>query len=215
MAHRYHREPHRSAGFRAFLVGGALLGTLGAAAATAAGVEQPAPLREEARTFLNHGQDYARNHQWGAAVALYRDAIDMDPRQAEAHLELGVALAQQDRPRASAQALKRATELRPDSAKAFYNLGVAYAHSGEIQKEMEAYREAIRLDPEHISAHYNLGTAHWGEGRDGEASREFYEAGKLYQEAGHPRMARQMLQLIQEIAPESEYRNRLERVMEE
>ncbi|MFP4560391.1 MAG: tetratricopeptide repeat protein [Thiohalorhabdus sp.] len=215
MAHRYRRDPRRGKGLQAYLMGGALLGTLGVSTAPAAGDGEPSPLPEEARNLLGHGQEYARNHQWRAAIALYRDAIDMDPRQADAHLELGVALAQEDRPRASARALKRATELRPDSAKAFYNLGVAYAHSGETRKEMEAYREAIRLDPEHISAHYNLGTAHWGEGRDGKASREFYEAGKLYQEAGHPRMARQMLQLIREIAPDSEYRGRLERVVEE
>lgn len=183
----------------------------GALAATVEGVA-PA-FREEARSLIDQGRDYARDRQWQAAIALYRNAIDINPRLADAHFLLGVAFAQQDRSRDSVRALKRATELDPESARAFYNLGVAYAYTGEPEKEMAAYRKAIRLDPDHISAHYNLATAYWARGEDGKACRKLYEAGKLYQEAGHSRQAREMLHLIQRIAPESEYRNRLAKVV--
>ncbi|MFA9461495.1 tetratricopeptide repeat protein [Thiohalorhabdus sp. Cl-TMA] len=168
-------------------------------------------LREEARTFLHRGRDYAENEQWQAAIALYRNAIDINPRLADAHFLLGVAFAQQDRPRDSVRALKRAVQLDPQSASAFYNLGVAYAYTGDMEKEMDAYKEAIRLDPKHISAHYNLATAYWAKGRDQEACRNLYEAGRLYDRAGNPKQAREMLYLIQRIAPESEYRSRLQK----
>jgi len=202
------RHAARGAATLAFLL---LARQGGALAATAEGAD-PA-FREEAQALLDQGRGYARDRQWQAAIALYRNAIDINPRLADAHFLLGVAFARQDRSRDSVRALKRATELDPESARAYYNLGVAYAYTGEPEKEMAAYRQAIRLDPEHISAHYNLATAYWARGEDDKACRKLYEAGKLYQEAGHPRQAREMLHLIQRIAPESEYRHRLARAV--
>ena len=186
----------------------ALLTAVGAARVDAA--PQPAAgTANEARLFLDHGQTYARDGQWRAAIALYKNALDINPRLADAHFLLGVALAQQDRPRASVRALEKAAKLRPDSARTYYNLGVAYARTGALAKEIASYKRALRLDPAHTSAHYNLATAYWAQGRDEAASKELFTAGRLYHNAGHTAQAREMLHLIQRIAPESAYAAKL------
>ena len=170
-------------------------------------------LTTEARGFLENGQTFARDGQWRAAIALYKNALDINPRLADAHFLLGVAYYQDDDPSSAVSALRRASELNPRSARTFYNLGVAYAGTGDKAKEMAAYRQALKLDPGHISAHYNLGTAYWAQGKDGLACAKLYRAGLLYKEAGHPNEARQMLNLIQRIQPDSGYRQQLAKVI--
>ncbi|MEF8794234.1 tetratricopeptide repeat protein, partial [Thiohalorhabdus sp.] len=134
-------------------------------------------LTTEARNFLQQGQTFARDGQWQAAIALYKNALDINPRLADAHFLLGVAYYQDEETGSAVSALRRAGELNPRSAKTFYNLGVAYAQTGDTTKEMAAYREALRLNPDHISAHYNLGTAYWAQGKDDLACAKLYRAG--------------------------------------
>ncbi|HKJ72232.1 MAG TPA: tetratricopeptide repeat protein [Gammaproteobacteria bacterium] len=192
-------------------LGTPLAATAGAPASTAS-----APLLgPEARGFLDQGREYARHEQWQAAIALYKNALDINPALADAHFLLGVAYHQHREPRKAVAALRRAGELNPASARTFYNLGVAYAHTGEMAKEIAAYHQAIRIDPNHISAHYNLATAYWAQGRDGMACGELYQAGRLYKEAGYTDQAREMLYLIQRIAPDSAYREQLAQVIRE
>ena len=190
---------------RSLLFAGSLLWLPPAGALPAQAV---APLPDSAQ-LLQLGQRFERDGQWHAAAALYRDALLIQPGLADAHFLLGVALAQQDRPRASVRSLERAAQLRPDSARTFYNLGVAYARTGALDKEIASYKQALRLDPGHTSAHYNLATAYWAQGRDEAASRELFTAGRLYHNAGHTAQAREMLHLIQRIAPDSAYAAKL------
>ena len=184
-----------------------------APALPAAVPKAPGGATAEAAGFLHHGQSYAKDQQWQAAIALYKNALDINPRLADAHFLLGVAYHQHNDPENAVSALRRAGELNPESARTFYNLGVAYARTGDMAKEIAAYHQAIRLDPDHISSHYNLATAYWAQGRDGMACGELYRAGRLYQEAGHPDQAREMLYLIQRIAPNSAYREQLAKVI--
>jgi len=207
-AHRTRPRP----GFAALATSLALLTAAGFARVDAA-PQPPTVTDNEARLFLDHGQTCARDGQWQAAIALYKNALDINPGLADAHFLLGVAYHQRNDNRHAVSALRRAGELDPSSARTFYNLGVAYAQTGEMGKEIAAYKQAIRLNPEHVSAHYNLATAYWSQGRDGMACGELYQAGRLYDRAGHTRQAREMLYLIQRIAPDSAYRERLTKVI--
>ena len=201
-------------GFRQRLLPLALGALLYAPMAVQAVPASAPALESQARDFLGHGQDYARHQQWQAAIALYKNALDINPALADAHFLLGVAYQQQDRAQASAAALRKAGQLNPRSARTFYNLGVAYANTGEMAKEIAAYRRALQLDPDHISAHYNLATAYWAQGKDKKASEELFQAGRLYVRAGYRSQAREMLHLIQRIAPRSPYRQRLAKALQ-
>jgi tetratricopeptide (TPR) repeat protein len=211
-ARRQHGPLGPAARWSATLLAGIAL-SLAAGPAPAAPRADHTAMAAEARSFLDHGRTYARDGQWQAAIALYKNAIDFNPGLADAHFLLGVAYHQRNDNTNAVAALQRAGELDPRSARTFYNLGVAYAHTGEMTKEIAAYQQALRADPDHISAHYNLATAYWAQGKDGMACGELYRAGRLYQKAGHTDQAREMLYLIQRIAPDSAYRHQLAQVI--
>jgi len=84
-----------------------------------------------------------------AAVPYLENAIALEPRDAEARVNLAAILASRDPERAMAL-FQQALELRPDDpgfASARYNLGVLLIRSGRKQEGLAQMREAFRLDP--------------------------------------------------------------------
>src|SRR5579859_6403533 len=93
----------------------------------------------------------------GEAVRLIRLALAVDGRFADAHVNLGNALAAQRKFDLAAASYRQALQLDPSLAQAQYNLGKALAEAGQGAAAADAYRAAIRLAPGFADAHYNLG----------------------------------------------------------
>jgi tetratricopeptide (TPR) repeat protein len=83
------------------------------------------------------------------AIGEYQAAISANSKYADAHYNLGVALAKAGRaPEAIAQ-FETAVRLEPNSAKAHYNLGVLLARIGGRQQEALSHFEvALRVSPD-------------------------------------------------------------------
>jgi tetratricopeptide (TPR) repeat protein len=81
------------------------------------------------------------------ATKLLDEAILVDPKLAEAHLQKAILLENQEEWRESIPELETSITLRPESSKAHYRLALAYAHTGnreKAQKEIalqKKYRE--------------------------------------------------------------------------
>jgi predicted Zn-dependent protease len=71
------------------------------------------------------------------AAKLLDEAIQADPKLADAHLEKGYLLQYQDRWRESIPELESSVALRPESSKAHYLLMLAYARTGNRAKARE------------------------------------------------------------------------------
>jgi len=71
------------------------------------------------------------------AARLLDEAIQVDPKLAEAHLEKGYLLQYQDRWRESIPELETCTALQPETSKAHYLLMLAYARTGNRAKAKE------------------------------------------------------------------------------
>ena len=99
-----------------------------------------------------------------AAVAARREAIRLQPDDADAHSNLGLALAAQGKLDEAIAEYREAIRLQPDSAEAHYNLGIALAHQGKLDEAVAEYRTAIRLKPDYAEAHCNLGHLLRGQG---------------------------------------------------
>ncbi len=95
----------------------------------------------------------------GEAIRLIRLALAVDGRFADAHVNLGNALAAQRRFDLAASSYRQALQLDPSLAQAQYNLGKALAETGQGDAAVAAYRAAIRIAPGFAEAHYNLGNA--------------------------------------------------------
>jgi len=90
------------------------------------------------------------------AIILLRHAIERDPRNADAHLLLGTALALVPEEAESIQELRQAVALRPDGG-AYYTLGTALARFDDLKAAREAFEKALVLEPDFADAHVGLG----------------------------------------------------------
>jgi len=85
--------------------------------------------------------------------------LALKPDYADAHNNLGIALAAQGRTAEAIARYERALELKPEHANAHNNLGIALTTQGRIAEAIVHYRRAIQLNPRHADAHNNLGIA--------------------------------------------------------
>lgn len=133
--------------------------------------------RDEAAPFVvelnNRGFELLREGRFDEAIALFHDAIRLDPRFAEAHINLGAAYFELGRHGEAAQALRNAVRLRPDLHKAHHNLAVIYSDSGEFRKAIESYKIALTLRPDYHPARYGLAVALLATNKRKEAIKEY------------------------------------------
>ena len=79
------------------------------------------------------------------ARAEYQRTIALDPKMAEADLNLGILLLAKD-PAAAVTPLRKAVELLPSQSRPRFFLGLAQERSGDAKSAAETYEEALRLD---------------------------------------------------------------------
>jgi tetratricopeptide (TPR) repeat protein len=114
------------------------------------------------------------------AIPICEEALRLKPGLAEAHNNLGTALAQvHGRLKDAIDQFEEALRLKPDYAEAHYNLGNALYGACRTAEAVAEYKEAVRLKPDFVTAHYCLGNALADSGRDVEAVAEYEEALRL------------------------------------
>lgn len=126
------------------------------------------------------------------ALAQYVIVRQLDPRFADAYINMGIIHAKQGNQAEAINDFTTALSLKPGSPSVHYNYAVALQNQGRLEEAMTHYREVLRLDPENFGAHYNLGVALMGLKRWDEAISHFNEAVRLKPELED---ARQNLQI--------------------
>lgn len=94
--------------------------------------------------------------QFERAVALYEEAIRVDPRLAEPHVNLGAILWREGRCDEGIAHMKRALEVDPTVEEAAYNLGVIASFDGRYDEAAEWFRLELARDPEHGPSHFHM-----------------------------------------------------------
>jgi Flp pilus assembly protein TadD len=101
----------------------------------------------------------------GGAIACYHQALAIDPKDAKAHTNLGLALKAKGDMDGAIACFQKALALDPKYAPAHIGLGNALSAKGELERGIACYREALALVPKYAPAHYNLGVALQDRGR--------------------------------------------------
>jgi len=99
----------------------------------------------------------AKEGQKEQAVALFRQALRLQPSHAPIHHNLGVALAELGRLGEAVQSFTEALRLRPDYFEALCNLASALHQLKRLDEAIAAFRRAWRLKPDHAETLSNLG----------------------------------------------------------
>lgn len=117
----------------------------------------------------NVGLAHAQAGRWKEAEASFSKAVKFDPKNADAHVQLGHTYQQLQRYAEAVIAYRQATTLRPDDLEALLSLGDASMQVKDYAGATNAYRKATERSPKNAAAFKSLGIA--------------YTAGKKYLEA--------------------------------
>ena len=115
--------------------------------------------------------------------------IELQPANAEARYNLGLALKQQDDFAGAETELRRAAELDTSLPDAPFTLGVVLWQTGRADEAVRALREAITRRPDYADAHYMLGTILKQQGAAAEALAEFRETVKYRPESAEAHLS--------------------------
>jgi tetratricopeptide (TPR) repeat protein len=119
------------------------------------------------------------------AVGYFENAVNKNPRRAEAWVQVGYCKVKQGKIQEAIRAYTQALQLKPTDAEIHNKLGDAYYYSDRLREAIESYSEAARLRPDWAETFYNLAIAYF---ESGNLSRAAAEArvlqrldGKLYE----------------------------------
>ncbi len=114
--------------------------------------EQP----EFAYAHFQLGYAFTALKRWDEAKSEYQRAAALDPKMAEAHLNLGLLLLDRD-PAAAVMPLERAVELLPAQSRPRFLLGYARERAGDLPGAAQAYEGAEKLDPRDYEIEFAYG----------------------------------------------------------
>jgi len=136
----------------------------------AEGLEVPftAGTLKKAEELFMKGNTYLQEQDFGNAVVSYREALDANPKHADAWTNLGNAMSQaipysENQKKGlfneAVKAYNAAIELNSEHCEAYFNLGVLYHTHNRLDMSIPNYEKAITIDPNHYDAISNLGSA--------------------------------------------------------
>jgi tetratricopeptide (TPR) repeat protein len=102
-------------------------------------------------------------------------AIAIDPKMAEAHLNLGLLVLESD-PAAAATEFSSAADLTPTESRPRFLYGLALEHSGKLDQALAQYQKAAQLAPNEYEIAFALARALISLHRAAEAEPEFRHA---------------------------------------
>ena len=105
----------------------------------------------------------------------YEKALQLDPKMAEAALNLGMLLLNED-PTAAVAPLQKAVELLPAQSRPRTLLGLAYEKAGDLKSATSAYEGALALDPKDAETTMHLAQLYLRQSRAGDAEAKFRAA---------------------------------------
>jgi tetratricopeptide (TPR) repeat protein len=103
------------------------------------------------------GTAWRQTSYWRNSTTLWTHALNCNPRNCVAHLDLGNVAAECGRVNDAIRHYRKALEINPDYALVHCNLGQMLVMRGREEEAIRHFQKALELDPELADADYNLG----------------------------------------------------------
>ena len=110
------------------------------------------------QALLQQGWQLHQAGQLEQAEALYRSVLDVEPKNADAHVYLGIVAFDQRRFEASVESYREALAIRHRFPVAWNNLGNSLRMLGRVEEAEECFAKALTQQPGYLSALKNRGT---------------------------------------------------------
>ena len=113
----------------------------------------------------NLGELCRRLGRLDEALLAGRRAVELEPRDADAHANLGLAWSDSQVWAEAVAAYRIALALNPVNGFVWNNLGVALVHSSQFLEAERAFLQAVQLNPAHAEAQINLAMRYRQQGK--------------------------------------------------
>jgi len=125
---------------------------------------------------VQQGEKHLAANDPEKAQTLFEQAIQDNPNDARAHLDLGIALEMRDDLEGAERAYRAAVAAQSDFAEALNNLGVLLRLKGDLDESISTLRKAVQYNQGSASGHMNLALALEDSGQLQGAEAEYREA---------------------------------------
>lgn len=160
------------------------------------------------------------------AIDLYRQIVELDPRDENARAALGNLLMEAGDAAGAIDAFLRLVEINPRNAEAWFNLGYIYEQRDDLANAERCFRRSVELKPSIDRAWYGLGLVLIRSERFGEAVEAlkkntelqpfspygWYQLGMTYHHLGERAKAQRIYEELKKFEPR--YAATLKRDME-
>lgn len=187
------------------------------------------PSNPEYRNAL--GMAFMFTRQLDEAIKMLEEAVEIDPKFSQAKNNLASAyMLKGELEKARVLLLELLDNIfYPTPHFAYFNLAKIFERQGKVDKAIEEYRHALDIERNYVEAHNNLGVLYLQQGNTGLAIYEFFEATRLspkavvyhrnlgaaYFRAGKHEEAREVLQRVIELEPNSRSAEYARKVLKE
>ncbi|MGC2422846.1 MAG: tetratricopeptide repeat protein [Nitrospirota bacterium] len=165
-----------------------LLGVAAIVAMISMGCAKKAP--QDAGKLIQDGLQSYKQGDYQKAMDMFTQAVDADPKNAEAHFFKGNCLALLGKKQEAIAEYDKSIQLAPNVPQPYYNEGNAYASLGKDKEALEAFDKAIEREPTYGKAYYNKAMVLSRMGRTREAQEALAKArsagGQLPGQPGQP-----------------------------
>jgi protein O-mannosyl-transferase len=110
------------------------------------------------------------------AVAFLAEVVRINPRHAEGHTNLAIALDRMGRTPEALEHFREALKGEPNNTQVMNNLGLALVKAHQLPQAIDAFEEAVKRVPDFADAQNNLGNALAAAGRLEEAVAHYQQA---------------------------------------
>ena len=122
------------------------------------------PQVETVQVLLEQGQTLYDAGRYAEAQAVFQQAVDLEPKSALAHYQLGMALYQQEDNKEALKHFQRTIKLKRKMPEGHIGVGLVYLRTKNRRFDArEKLRTAAKLDPESAQIQYYLGLSYIGQ----------------------------------------------------
>jgi tetratricopeptide (TPR) repeat protein len=126
--------------------------------------------------LMSQAEKHFQAGRLGDAEVLLRNALKIQPNNADALYALGLVAYRAGKPDAAILLIAEAIDLNPSAVRFHTNICAMYEMTGQLQKAIEHGRIAVTLKPQSSEAHNNLGVAYLSSGEPSIAVEHFTKA---------------------------------------
>jgi len=125
---------------------------------------------------IRRGADLERAGKIAEAIAEQQEALRVDPKAVQAHINLISLYGRLDQYEPAAEHYRAGIDLDRNQADLHYNYGVLLLKQRKPEDAETAFRAALEINPYYAEAHTNLGSLYEQQGRLDDAFQQFEEA---------------------------------------